>query len=117
MDYIFPNQNLSDFKIVKTYLDLHGSFFRAHIASGSSKNELIWNLALNKNKVLPFSVLGALIGKQTGRNIEVMNSFELLFDQVDGQHVIDMEYYNTKEEQCKSLSNKSSVSLYLTRTV
>jgi len=41
MDYIFPNQNLSDFKIVKTYLDLHGSFFRAHIASGSSKNELI----------------------------------------------------------------------------
>ena len=48
-------------------------------------------------------MIGALIGKQTGRNIEVMNSFELLFDVVDGQVVIDMDYYNTKEEQCKFL--------------
>ncbi|KAL4225248.1 COP9 signalosome complex subunit 6 [Mactra antiquata] len=48
-------------------------------------------------------VLGALIGKQTGRNIEVMNSFELLFDIVDGQIVIDMDYYNTKEEQFKQV--------------
>lgn len=47
-------------------------------------------------------MLGALIGKQTGRNIEVMNSFELLFDDVNGQIVIDMDYYNTKEEQCKT---------------
>ena len=51
-----------------------------------------------------FSVLGALIGKQKGRNIEVMNSFELNFDAIDSQIVIDMEYYNTKEEQCKCLS-------------
>lgn len=48
-------------------------------------------------------VVGALIGKQKGRNLEVMNSFELLFDVVDGQIVIDMDYYNTKEEQFKQV--------------
>ena len=48
-----------------------------------------------------FTVLGALIGKQKGRNIEVMNSFELMFHKVEGDIVIDREYYNTKEEQCK----------------
>ena len=48
-------------------------------------------------------MIGALIGKQKGRNIEVMNSFELNFDTIDSQIVIDMEYYNTKEEQCKNI--------------
>ena len=47
-------------------------------------------------------MIGALIGKQKGRNIEVMNSFELHFDAIDKDVVIDMEYYNTKEEQCKT---------------
>ena len=47
------------------------------------------------------SVLGALIGKQKGRNIEVMNSFELIIDTIDGDIIIDKEYYTTKEEQCK----------------
>ena len=46
-------------------------------------------------------VLGALIGKQKGRNIEVMNSFELIIDTIDGDIIIDKEYYTTKEEQCK----------------
>ena len=45
-------------------------------------------------------VLGALIGKQKGRNIELMNSFELVFENVDGHIVIDKDYYNVKEEQC-----------------
>merc|ERR1711862_846893 len=48
-------------------------------------------------------VLGALIGQQKGRNIEVMNSFELVFDNVDGNIVINMEYYQTKEEQFKQV--------------
>lgn len=47
-----------------------------------------------------FAVLGAVIGKQKGRNIEVMNSFELLFDFIEGEIIVNMEYYNTKEEQC-----------------
>lgn len=48
------------------------------------------------------SVIGALIGKQEGRNIEVMNSFELLSHTIDERVHIDKEYYYTKEEQCKS---------------
>ena len=53
------------------------------------------------------AVLGAIIGQQKGRNIEVFNSFELLFDIVDGNIIVDREYYNTKEEQCKIPINKS----------
>lgn len=46
-------------------------------------------------------VIGALIGKQEGRNIEVMNSFELLSHTIDDRVHIDKEYYYTKEEQCE----------------
>lgn len=45
-------------------------------------------------------MLGALIGQQKGRQIEVMNSIELAFDIVEGDIIINMEYYHTKEEQC-----------------
>ncbi|XP_058875269.1 LOW QUALITY PROTEIN: COP9 signalosome complex subunit 6 [Acipenser ruthenus] len=48
-------------------------------------------------------VVGALIGKQEGRNIEVMNSFELLSHSVEDRIVIDKEYYYTKEEQFKQV--------------
>ncbi|KAM6289212.1 LOW QUALITY PROTEIN: COP9 signalosome complex subunit 6, partial [Aegotheles albertisi] len=43
----------------------------------------------------PGQVIGALIGRQEGRHIEVMNSFELLSHAVDGQVLIDKEYYYT----------------------
>jgi hypothetical protein len=46
-------------------------------------------------------VYGALIGKQDGRKIEVYNSFELRYETIDGDVVINRDYYNTKEEQCK----------------
>ncbi|XP_071656358.1 COP9 signalosome complex subunit 6 isoform X3 [Patagioenas fasciata] len=49
------------------------------------------------------TVIGALIGRQEGRNIEVMNSFELLAHAVDGHVLIDKEYYYTKEEQFKQV--------------
>ncbi|TRY54248.1 hypothetical protein DNTS_010112 [Danionella cerebrum] len=48
-------------------------------------------------------VVGALIGKQEGRNIEVMNSFELLFHTAEEKIHIDKEYYYTKEEQFKQV--------------
>lgn len=48
-------------------------------------------------------VIGALIGKQKGRNIEIMNSFELYFSVIGGDIVIDRDYYNTKEEQFKQV--------------
>jgi len=46
-------------------------------------------------------VLGALIGKQKGRNLEIMNSFELVFHVIDSAIIVDREYYTTKEDQCK----------------
>ncbi|XP_058057368.1 COP9 signalosome complex subunit 6 isoform X1 [Anopheles bellator] len=47
---------------------------------------------------------GALIGKQKGRNIEVMNSFELKYDVLnDDDIVIMMDYYHVKEEQYKQV--------------
>nr|SVE74276.1 EOG090X08T4 [Daphnia barbata] len=47
-------------------------------------------------------VIGALIGKQKGRSLEIMNSFELVFTVID-DIVIDRDYYNTKEEQFKQV--------------
>lgn len=49
------------------------------------------------------TVIGALIGKQSGRNVEVMNSFELKFKFVNQDIIICQDYYRTKEEQCKYL--------------
>lgn len=46
-------------------------------------------------------VYGGLIGKQKGRKIEVLNSFELKFEVIDDDVIINKDYYNTKEEQCK----------------
>uniref|UniRef100_A0A2K5MWB3 COP9 signalosome complex subunit 6 n=3 Tax=Cercopithecinae TaxID=9528 RepID=A0A2K5MWB3_CERAT len=40
---------------------------------------------------------------QEGRNIEVMNSFELLSHTVEEKIIIDKEYYYTKEEQFKQV--------------
>ncbi|NXH59962.1 CSN6 protein, partial [Rhabdornis inornatus] len=48
-------------------------------------------------------VIGALIGRQEGRNIEVMNSFELLAHSSGGHVLIDKEYCYTKEEQFKQV--------------
>lgn len=50
------------------------------------------------------TVIGALIGKQKGRNIEIMNSFELVFSVIGNDVIIDRDYYNMKEEQCKYLT-------------
>lgn len=47
-------------------------------------------------------VYGALIGKQEGRKIEIFNSFELRYEVIEGDVIINRDYYNTKEEQCKS---------------
>ena len=49
-------------------------------------------------------MFGALIGKQNGRDIELMNSFELTLDHqlsTSEAVVIDIEYFKMKEEQFK----------------
>lgn len=48
-------------------------------------------------------IIGAFIGKQKGRNIEIMNSFELKFDLVETKVVLDTDYYRTKELQFKQV--------------
>lgn len=58
---------------------------------------------LRAQKGTPQQVIGAVIGKQKGRNIEIMNSFELLFSCIAGDTIIDRDYYNTKEEQFKQV--------------
>lgn len=51
----------------------------------------------------PRQVYGALIGKQKGRNIEVMNSFELKTDEIADETIINRDYYNKKEQQYKQV--------------
>ena len=46
------------------------------------------------------AVYGALLGVQKGRSVEICNSFELLVNVVDGQAVLDKDYFTAKEEQC-----------------
>lgn len=51
----------------------------------------------------PQPVFGALIGKQKGRNIEIMNSFELNYSIENGNIIIDKVFYLHKEEQFKQV--------------
>ena len=45
-------------------------------------------------------VIGALFGVQSGRNVEVTNSFELVYNIIEGAVVIDTDYLKAKQEQC-----------------
>jgi len=47
--------------------------------------------------------IGALLGIQTGRNVEIFNSFELVYDLVEKQVSIDSNYLTKKQEQFKKV--------------
>lgn len=51
----------------------------------------------------PKRVYGALIGKQAGRDVEIMNSFELDVQEIDGAVSVDKDYYTLKESQFKQV--------------
>lgn len=51
----------------------------------------------------PECVYGALLGTQKGRGIEICNSFELVVTLIEGQVVLDRDYFTEKEEQCKTI--------------
>ena len=63
-------------------------------------------------------MFGALIGKKNGRDIKLMNSFELALDHqlsTSEAMVIDIEYYKMKEEQFRQVfSNMDLLSWYST---
>jgi len=48
-------------------------------------------------------VVGAILGTQNGRNLEISNSFELVFNTIDGLVVIDFDYLKRKQEQFKTV--------------
>ena len=54
------------------------------------------------------AVVGAILGQQTGRTVEVTNSFELAI--TDGGHV-DREYFVTKQTQCAVLPRSAAVAV------
>uniref|UniRef100_A0A915PSA6 COP9 signalosome complex subunit 6 n=1 Tax=Setaria digitata TaxID=48799 RepID=A0A915PSA6_9BILA len=50
----------------------------------------------------PFEVFGAILGKQSGRHVEMMNSFEVKWsDEGKGYAIIDANFLSTREQQCK----------------
>jgi len=55
------------------------------------------------NAALAPRVIGALLGVQNGRNIEISNSFELVYHTLEGNIVIDTEYLKSKQEQFKKV--------------
>jgi len=48
-------------------------------------------------------VIGALVGTQTGREVEITNSFELAFDVVDGKVIVNTDYFTTKQDQFRQV--------------
>jgi len=48
-------------------------------------------------------VIGAILGIQNGRTVEICGAFELIFDIVEGIPVIDVKYLHTKLEQFKKV--------------
>ncbi|KAK9763970.1 hypothetical protein K7432_008925 [Basidiobolus ranarum] len=51
-------------------------------------------------------ILGALLGVQSGREIEIFNSYELAFSIVEGQVEVDSNYFITKQEQFRQVFPK-----------
>jgi len=62
-----------------------------------------WTRTKVQNNVENPRVIGALLGMQTGRNIEITNSFELVYDVVDGATIIEKEYFTKKQEQFRKV--------------
>lgn len=51
----------------------------------------------------PVQVIGALIGTQAGRKLEIKNSFELVYNIIEDEMIVNRDYYNMKEEQFKQV--------------
>jgi len=58
---------------------------------------------VESNAATPPRVIGALLGVQNGRNIEISNSFELVYHTLEGNIVVDTDYLKSKQEQFKKV--------------
>lgn len=99
-----PSVTVSLHPLVIMNMSEHWTRIRAQEGSKQQGTHLLafyaWSLCIHSMFFRTYIVIGALIGKQKGRNIEVMNSFELKFEFVEKDIIINQEYYTTKEEQC-----------------
>jgi len=48
-------------------------------------------------------VIGALLGAQTGRNVEIFTSFELVYNIIENLVVLDLAYFKQKQEQFRKV--------------
>ncbi|KAF9158940.1 COP9 signalosome complex subunit 6 [Actinomortierella ambigua] len=60
--------------------------------------------AIHQPQTKDIRVIGALLGVQAGREVEIFNSYELLFStQADGSIKIDDQYFLSKQEQFRQV--------------
>lgn len=64
---------------------------------------IVGGLFFDDSRCSAFKVYGAIIGKHKGRQVEVMNSFELDYNVIEEKVVIDRDYYDLKESQFKQV--------------
>jgi len=62
-----------------------------------------WTRQKVQNNISNPRVIGALVGVQTGRDVEIFNSFELVYRVMNGVVEIDQGYLQTKQEQFKKV--------------
>jgi COP9 signalosome complex subunit 6 len=62
-----------------------------------------WTRTRVQNNTPDARVIGALLGIQTGRDVEIYNSFELVYEGADKKMTIDLAYLNAKQEQMKKV--------------
>lgn len=62
-----------------------------------------WTRGRVQNNSSNVRVIGALLGNQTGRDVEIFNSFELIYEYVDNKVTIDLTYLAAKQEQFKKV--------------
>ncbi|KAL4002967.1 Maintenance of mitochondrial structure and function family protein [Acanthocheilonema viteae] len=63
-------------------------------------SEHVTRTSAQQNDGKPFEVFGAILGKQSGRHIEMMNSFEVKWsDEGKGYAVIDASFLSTRQQQ------------------
>jgi hypothetical protein len=45
--------------------------------------------------------VGGLLGTQVGREVEIMNTFEIVVTEVEGELKVDQAYFVTRKDQCE----------------
>ncbi|VDB93513.1 unnamed protein product [Peniophora sp. CBMAI 1063] len=65
-------------------------------------SEHLTRLRLTTGKRAPF-VIGALLGTQNGREVEIVNSFDLILASAEGEDKVDLEVLDSRRDQYKKV--------------